>query len=378
MNKPFEMLKTKEINRRGRQRNSNIELLRIVSMMLVMLVHYLPLREPVTRVMILENPLNALFDIELHSISVVCVHCFILISGFFGIKWNRRGLLFQLLFWAFAGYLIARFLIEPYYHTGQSYSLKNFFNQMIDWYTGRWFVSAYITLYILSPLINSFVNRSSEKELLKYILVFYLFSTVFGYFMHSKEFATGLSAISLAGLYLIGAWLKKSTLSVVTWNKKYDLLAFITCTFILTASNILLYFLNIRSSLYGYLNPLVIIESIFLFQFFRKLNIGTVPWINFFSISAFSAFLLHCHPFVGDACNYLWKTIDSYFPCSAFFVFLSIILIFAISVLIDKMRTFLWYLICRACGKGWNMHPFISRTLRVCQNSGNSQVPENE
>ena len=68
-------------------RASNLELLRILSMMLVMLVHYLPLRMPVIHDMAINSPLKAMFNLELHSIAIICVNSFILISGYFGIRW---------------------------------------------------------------------------------------------------------------------------------------------------------------------------------------------------------------------------------------------------------------------------------------------------
>ena len=99
------------------QRQSNLELLRILSMMLVMLVHYLPLRSPTTATMLIAQPFKALMNLELRSIAIICVHCFILISGFFGIRWKVKsflGLMFQLLFWAIIGFFIAKFFIVPF------------------------------------------------------------------------------------------------------------------------------------------------------------------------------------------------------------------------------------------------------------------------
>ena len=323
-------------------RESNLELLRIISMMLVLLVHYLPLRALTTLDVLSNNPLKAFFNLEMHSIAIVCVHCFILISGFFGIRQRTQSFLsflFQLLFWAVAGYVIAK-SIDSYFMLSQSYNVTN----LLGWYKGRWFVSAYLTLYVLSPLINSFIEKSSEDELLKFILAFYAFSTIYGYCFGSKEFATGLSAISLVGLYLIGAWLRKSNNKIVQWDKRYDLLSFVLCTLVLTFGSAFLLKVGITKSIYGYLNPIVIIESMFLFQFFRKLNIGRVKWINWLAASAFSVFLSHCHPFLGGYCNRLWSYLNNY--GGIIYVVISMGTIFLLSVLIDKIRMLIWNALC--------------------------------
>ena len=73
----------------------------------------------------------------------------------------------------------------------------------------RWFIEAYIGLYILAPMINRFIEKSTHRELGIFILAFYLFSTLFGYLGKAYDFNKGMSIISLVGLYLIGAYLRR-------------------------------------------------------------------------------------------------------------------------------------------------------------------------
>lgn len=95
-------------NQSGRQ--SNFELLRIVSMFLVLLAHYVPTRDSVTKDALLNDTFATLCTIELHSLAIVCVHCFMLISGYFGIKLSWKSftnLFYQMLFWSGASVLTA-------------------------------------------------------------------------------------------------------------------------------------------------------------------------------------------------------------------------------------------------------------------------------
>ena len=326
-----------------RQRQSNLELLRILSMMLVMLVHYLPLRSPTTAEMLSLNPIKALMNLELHSIAIICVHCFILISGYFGIRWKAKsffGLIFQLIFWGLLGLYLAEYFINPFLPLSKHLSL---FQLIVGMFTKptRWFVSAYLFLYILSPLINSFVEKSTEHQLTKFILIFYLFSTIYGWIMRSVEFNTGLSAVSLMGLYLVGAWLRKSTLPMVHWSKWYDLAGFMCCTILLTGVSAILLRVGIRTSIYGYLNPVTIVEAAFLFQFFRKLDIGSLTWVNFLAGSAFAAFLLHSHNIAGEAYYIICTKLHQY-NYALIYVMVFIIAVFLFAVLVDKIRMVLW------------------------------------
>ena len=76
---------------KGKVRRSNFELLRIVSMLLVLLAHYVPTRGGVTKDALLNDTFATLCTLELHSLSIVCVNCFVLISGYFGIRLNIKS-----------------------------------------------------------------------------------------------------------------------------------------------------------------------------------------------------------------------------------------------------------------------------------------------
>lgn len=89
-----------------KQRNSAIEMLRILSMMMVLMVHFvgatfgLPTRE---QLYALDS--GVLWKDVLESLSIVGVNCFVLISGYYGIKATRRRLLDFTLWCLFASLL---------------------------------------------------------------------------------------------------------------------------------------------------------------------------------------------------------------------------------------------------------------------------------
>lgn len=337
----------------SRVRASNLELLRIVSMMLVMLAHYIKISIIHTSTELIQNPIKVISELEIHSISIICVHCFILISGYFGIRWKLKsflGLLFQILFWGILGFFIYEWLIAPFINISNGISFGSFMERLFISYRSRWFLSAYITLYILSPLINSFVESASERKLLTFTGIFYLYSTIYGYFMLSDEFNAGLSALSMIGLYILGAWLKRSRLKIVNCNKWYDFFGFILCTIIMTGGSAVLLMMGITKSIYGYLNPIVIIESMFLFQFFRKMKMRHVNWINYLASSALAAFLLHCHGIIGPVWNNVCRDIhESDF--ALLYILIFIIFTFLAATLIDKIRIFIWEILCNICSR---------------------------
>ena len=334
---------------RKKERQSNIELLRIVSMLLVLLCHFVPTRYngvfSTSNVPQGLNPLdtdlqNTITNLELRSLSIVCTHCFLLISGYFGIKFKIKSLanlIFQMLFWCIVCIAIAVIIAG---NLSPIPSIGTFINTIIY----GWFPTGYIILFVLSPILNSFINSCSEKELGKYIIYFYLLSTIGGYILGFNDFNEGMSTLSMCGLYLIGAYLRTTSLKIFSLKAKYDLLIYLGLGFAMVVLNLILLYFRIYTSPYGYLNPVIIIMAIYLFLFFKKIDIGSNKIINFFSASAFSIYLFHCNIYIGGNISQIWKDINMHFGIfsSIFVGALSFIAIYLFCTLIDQIRIILY------------------------------------
>ncbi len=318
-------------NTSRKARASNIELLRIFSMLLVLLLHYVA-TIPIDAHSLKISLLDSLTIIEINSLSVVCVHCFILISGYFSIRWKPRSiisLVYQVVFWLLVGIAIA-------YRFSLGIS-ESWLDIIYKYFGSRWFVQAYICLYLLAPLLNTFIDNCDVKKLGRYILLFYMYSTVIGYICKSAEFNEGMSALSLIGLYMIGAYLRRTTICIFHFKPKTDLVVFLGLSVSLTFTRVILLYLGITVSPIGYLNPIVIIMSIYLFLFFQKLKIKSIRWINFVAASAFAVFLFHKHPLLYETyqvvCKRITQTEETIIYLPIFFL-----IIFIVSIMIDRVR----------------------------------------
>lgn len=316
----------------GGKRLSNIELLRIISISLVLVIHFVP-AFTITKISLTESPLKSFIFTELHSLSVVCVNCFILISGYFGIRWKTRSivsLIYQVLFWLIIGFLIGKYIIGV--------ESQGLFSLTISYFCSRWFVPAYLALYLLSPLLNSFIESVPTKKLGIYLIVFYVYSSVIGYILKSTEFNEGMSAISLVGLYLIGAFLHRTEIRWFSFSHITDLLIYISLSLFLTIIELGLTYIGIGKSPFGYLNPIVILMSIYLFLFFMKLNIGELKTVNFIAASAFAVYLFHYHPYIVGYYQSLCHIIANSGLSAIILLPLLLVTIFIITVLLDQGR----------------------------------------
>lgn len=318
----------------GKTRQSNFEMLRIVSMLLVLLSHYVPTRENPTAESLYQNTLATLSTIELHSLSIVCVNCFVLISGYFGIRLNIKSFnnyLYQIIFWSAVSVLTASVL-------GLGGSLGLFLKGIV-W---GWFPWAYLVLMILSPVVNAFVEKCSVRELGRYLIVFYLLSTIGGYLLGCRDFLTGMSGLSLVGLYLIGAYLRRCDFKLFSYSAKVNFAIYLILGIALLGVNVLLLIVGIKSSPYGYLNPVVIVMAVYLFLAFAKLNIGSIAIINNVAASAFAVYLFHCHPTIGDWISHGWEGINEAYGAyvSIPVALASFLAIFAFCFVVDRLRIY--------------------------------------
>lgn len=327
------------------KRQSNIELLRILSMFLVLMIHYIPFRGTPSPIALEggENVGNTIFNLELRSLSFVCVNCFIIISGYFGIRWKWQSLLkylYQILFWAIFAYFAP--IILGY----NQFNVPDLCFNLINFSSWNWFILSYLGLYLFAPMLECFIKNISQKQLSYFLLAFYCFSTIYGWILQvSPEFQEGTTFVSLIGLYLIGAYIRKYNLNVLRFKKIYDLLIYFGIGILLVILSVIALRFKITSSLYGYLNPLIIIESVYLFLFFKKLDIRYNKFINWVAASAFAVYLFHYNPNIFVFYSNICKYIQINFSYSFFAAILFMILIFIVAVLIDKIRIWSFNLI---------------------------------
>ena len=159
-------------------RNSNIDMIRIVAMLLVVALHcmdyggFIKLSEA--------NLFLPLFVSLNHTISICAVNCFALISGYLltdGKKcWNKlAGLWVEVCFYS-AFFAVLFNIVFPQKVTLLSVC-KSFFPISTNQY---WYFTAYVGLFFLMPTLNAIVTFRSEQEFKKdifnVVLLFLLYA----------------------------------------------------------------------------------------------------------------------------------------------------------------------------------------------------------
>lgn len=336
-----------------KQRLSNIELLRIISMLMIIMLHLLSFGGMLSTYNTFS--LRSFFIWFIESLCFVAVNCYVIISGYFLTDSNFKfkklfNIWIEVLFYSLIIYFILLFTNKI--SLGYKDLLKSFFPILLRNY---WFVTVYFILYILSPFINKLINSLDKKQYSYLILVIFIVFSLWSTIIPPSDTINYGGSYSISWficLYLIAGYLKR-----FYSDKKIRKSICISIYFITSLLNVIAYFgikkLNIKfvlpDFLYNYYSVTVVIAAISLFIFFKNIKIKNnflKGAINFFAPTTFAIYLIHENPNIRAI---LWE--NFYFITSQPFIKMVIItiitpiLLFIVFSLIDKLRLIIFNII---------------------------------
>ena len=324
-------------------RQSNFELLRLVCMVMVMIAHAnFGVFGETVRADVLSEPLVSFGHISVNQLVIASLNVFIMISGWFGIRPSCKGfcsLMFQVVFLSLLSVLIC--LLAGWEIPLDGVVLPLFFG------SGYWFVACYVILYILSPVLNAYVENADRKSFRTLLILFFTAEMIFGWLYDSAYFIKGFSPLSFIGLYLLMRYLRiypSRLLELPAWA---NLLLY----FGISILSAVVFFVGLKwfdlgFHLIQYNSPTIILASLFLFLTFYRLSFKSRV-INWMAASAFAIYLLHENPLLRAHYRGLIRTIfDCFTALPAIGISLCAILIIAfVCILADRPRIWLWNLI---------------------------------
>lgn len=322
-----------------KERQSNIELLRILAMMGVLaghgvgMVNALPTRETIP-----SSPLSSLFFILFSCVFVGGVNVFVLISGWFGIRASVKGLLkllfqFFFLLWGVTAFLLLTGMIQI-----EELTFKN----CLGLTDGYWFVVAYIGLYILSPVLNLFAEQASQRQQQLLLISFYAFQCYYSWTTSYLDYFGGYSIVLFIGLYLTARYFKRFPVEYIK-NRSWSLFIILAvCASLVMLLS--LYFFGNAGRMVRYDNPLVILEGICLIFAFQKWHFQS-KIVNWLAASCFAVYVLHYHPYIFGRFLQGARAIST---SSSGLIYvgeaaLYLMAVYLACAIVDQLRILLWY-----------------------------------
>ncbi len=328
-------------------RNSSLELLRIISMLGIVLIHYFRHgMNPNDDIITTNRIIYELFSF----IGRFGVICFVMITGYFMVNSKIKirslvKLVLEVIFFSMAITIISMAIcIEPF---SIKTLIKSCFPIMFRQY---WFISVYVALYILIPFINILVYNLNKRQHLILISILICIFSIIPMFT-GQRWETTTDFYQNLGLfitiYFIAAYVKLYPNKYFNNIKLNIIITVVMQIVVWSLIIIIMQFGNkigIKDTQYfnDFNSPIVLIQSISIFLIFKNIDIKSSKFINSIGKSTLAVYLIHEHPIIYPI---IWKDIfksEVYYNSSTMLFLLNILLsvgiVFIVSIVIDKIR----------------------------------------
>lgn len=313
---------------KSKQRSSNIELCRLASILLVLLVH--------TTSQSLGNEMCFGASL-LEGFSIVGVNVFILITGYFSTtpkKTSLVNLAFICFFW-----MVVKIVCR--YEFNQPLSMKYVFFMT----SSNWFIASYVGLLFLAPILNVFCKTVSKKTLLGGVFCLLVIEIWFDWLPPSPTVRigtqNGYSVLSFAILYLLARAIR--LYSLPQWFKRNSFLIYFGCSLILGFSAYMGTILerDVTGLCFSYINPVVVLSSVAFLMVFEGMSLQS-KFINHIAKSTLAVLLGHSAIFFLYTKQF--KYLYEHYTGIEVVVYwaLAIAIVFVASILIDQIRLLLY------------------------------------
>lgn len=313
-------------------RNSSVELLRMLCMVMVLLLH---LNAHVMDSLCTSRTSWCWNVVE--SFCIVAVNVFVLISGYFSIRFSLRKvfkLYLQCLLIGLSAYGIYLWA------THAVFSWHVFLGRFLTFSHNQWwFIISYLGMFFLSPILNIGAEKIKKNDFAILLVLFTILEVYFGWHRNMDGFNLGYSIIHFCYLYLLARFaalhISHKRIISLRWINLGVYLFCVLVTTLMAESR-----LSIFGYVWAYNNLFIIIGSLSLLLFFVSFSFYN-KWINWIAASALAAYLLQEAPFIRDHFYYDWESawISSYPALASQYamVFVHAIALFCIAIVLDKI-----------------------------------------
>ena len=336
-----------------KQRNSVIELLRILCILMVIAGHYYAhgiayAMAPFT----LGNYSLRILVLQLISFGAdIANDIFVIITGYYMATSTMKGsrilkLFGQMIFYAWGIALL-------FHLTGlEGFTAQTLKAALLPFWSGEnWFVTCYILLCLLIPFLNPFIKTLEQKSFVKLLVILFIIRFAAPLFETKAFWSTTHGLEQFIFLYFIGAYIRlhgfQTKLLQNKWSWRLILLLLIGLWGIVSAGSgirglhyqneVLLAHVTKYYPIFSILiSPVLLIVALGCKPFYSKL-------VNQISGSVLAVYLIHDNPLVR---KYIWWTVSTNIDqigSNHIFVHMleKVAVVFLLCIVIDQCRIFL-------------------------------------
>ena len=327
-------------------RNSSIELLRIIAMIMIVSCHFAT---------------HGGFSFDTKSLPIprlwwnfiemggnLGVDIFVLISGYFLV--TSSGKMFNLKrilkFWGQVFvYSIAIYFVFCVIGK-QDFGLVSFIKALFPiTFNSWWFASTYFVLYLMHPFINMLLQKLDKKGYQALLAMQLILWCVIPTFTSSDYQSNSL--LWFVTLYCVAGYIKLFGLNPRFTTKSYlafwllfSALRYLSCISLMVLGIRIPFAAAHSLFFYGQQSVLTFISAVSLFMVFEKCDIGYIRWINIVASATFGVYLIHDSDVIR---HLLWREVfkNAQYQNSMLLIPYSIMasaIVYIICTLIDLLR----------------------------------------
>lgn len=340
--------------KRGQERDSSIELFRILVTFMVLVVHFTGwFVGGVSDFSDATKPIDfRIGQTIIESLCIVCVNGFLILSGWFGIKLKLKSI-WKL--WTIIVFIYVPFYIVDCLLCGSVFSILVLCDSLLAFTKPNYFIQCYVMLMLLSPFINTFFEKYQKKATLLVLTIW-----VIEVFMENIRGNTilgidsGYSVIHFIIMYMLARTASLYKDAIVNIPRKVWIGGYFLCAVFLCLCHITGF-----THTWDYSNPIVVIESFCLFFVFLYKPFYNKS-INWLASSTLSVFIIHTTSPVYDLLvkTNFWLLGNLSYPVYVVSYFAICVIVFFASITYDKCRTLITHHLTD------NVYERISRLLK--------------
>jgi len=270
---------------------------------------------------------NSLLAVELsyNAFLTIGVNAFVLISGYYGIKYKTKnlfslflqGLIYSVSIW----YICHTFLGREGFISPVQY----------------WFCVCYFALYLISPYINKSIADLADRQLIALTTIILFLLCIIGFAGNAHHvLGGGYGFVQILAMYITGRTINRFREFIGKIKIKHLLVLFAICYLgvLIPAFSLFHKCTAMSWNLFSYDNPLNIINACILFLLFSKIKIK-IDWIRKISSHMLGVYMLHENGFSREFLKHIVLSLISNWEQALFFIPSLAVVIVILGIIID-------------------------------------------
>lgn len=293
-----------------KQRNSSVEALKVIAVIMIVFSHAMPNGDPVTNNFAIplgqaSTDIQYVIMVLMSNMGQVGNDIFLVCSAWFLLD-SKTTRLNKIISMVGDCFVISIVMVLFFIMAGRSFSVQYIIRQFLPITFGNyWFLTCYILFYAIHPLLNIILDAIEKEKLLLIDIVFIVLYCFISFIMSGSAFCYS-NLIGFIGIYFIVAYIKKYLITTSA-SKKFGCTIMLGGIVLWLSEIVIINIVGVHISAFStwiqkvnnFINPCYILIAIGAFLIARKYFFYNKV-INYCSKLSLLIYMIHCNNIIRD------------------------------------------------------------------------------